>query len=120
MSNLVFKTNDFVFPAIGWKYYKSLKKKAVEQEFSWSGLVISLSIAFFIVIISALALNLLYQSLNNAGQNGRLLSEEENIYRLEIKNGLPALNNNYLYPELFNPAKETSYNTHLESSSVLS
>jgi hypothetical protein len=48
---------------IGWKYYNTIKKKAVEQEFSWSGLLISLSIAFFIVIVSALLLNFIFNSL---------------------------------------------------------
>lgn len=32
----------------GWKYYNTIRKKAVEQEFSRSGLLISLSIAFFV------------------------------------------------------------------------
>jgi hypothetical protein len=48
---------------IGWKYYNTIKKKAMEQEFSWSGLFLSLSIAFFIVIVAALTLSLFYQSL---------------------------------------------------------
>lgn len=48
---------------IGWKYYNTIRKKAVEQEFSWSGLFISLSIAFFIVIASALLLNFLNRSI---------------------------------------------------------
>jgi hypothetical protein len=57
------KTNNFPFDAIGWKYYHTLKKKAMEQEFSWSGLIISLSIAFFIVISSAIFLRFLYLAL---------------------------------------------------------
>ena len=44
-------------------YYNTILKKAVEQEFSRSGLIISLSIAFFIVIICAFSLNLVYQSI---------------------------------------------------------
>jgi len=48
---------------IGWKYYNSIKKKAVEQEFSWSGLLTGLSIAFFIVAISALMLKFILLSL---------------------------------------------------------
>jgi len=48
---------------IGWKYYNHIRKKAVEQEFSWSGLFISLSIAFFVVIAAAYLLNFLNSSL---------------------------------------------------------
>ena len=59
-------THDLPLEQIGWRYYNSIKKKAMEQEFSWSGLWLSLSIAFFIVIFSALALSLLYNSLSGA------------------------------------------------------
>jgi len=54
----------------GWKHGHNLKKKAVEQKFSWSGLLISLSIAFFIVIISAFLLNFINRSIitNKTGQ----------------------------------------------------
>ena len=45
---------------INWKQYNLIKKKAMEQEFSWSGLVLSLSIAFFIVIASAFLLSSFY------------------------------------------------------------
>ena len=45
---------------IGWRYYNHIKKKAMEQEFSWTGLVLSLSIAFFIVIASSICLSFLY------------------------------------------------------------
>ncbi len=51
------------FYYIGWKYYNKIRKKAMEQEFSWSGLFISLSIAFFIVISTAFFLNFIYQSI---------------------------------------------------------
>jgi len=51
------------FYYIGWRYYNKIRKKAMEQEFSWSGLLISLSIAFFIVISAAFFLNFVYQSL---------------------------------------------------------
>jgi hypothetical protein len=44
----------------GWKYYNTIRKKAVEQEFSWSGLFISLSIAFFIVVSCASILRFAY------------------------------------------------------------
>lgn len=61
---------------IGWKYYNTIKKKAVEQEFSLSGLFISLSIAFFIVIISALFLSFIFNSL----ENGERRQELTDIY----------------------------------------
>ncbi len=47
---------------IGWRYYNQIKKKAMEQEFSWSGLLISLSIAFFIVITVSYILSILNRS----------------------------------------------------------
>ena len=46
----------------GWKYYNSIKKKAMEQKFSWAGLLLSMSIAFFIVAITAYSLSLLHIS----------------------------------------------------------
>ena len=75
------QANCFNLEHIGWKNYNTIKKKAMEQEFSWSGLLISLSIAFFIVIISAFVLNFINHSL----QAGRLKSEStgKNIYLLE-------------------------------------
>ncbi|MDD4271278.1 MAG: hypothetical protein PHF50_00550 [Patescibacteria group bacterium] len=66
---------------IGWKYYNTIKKKAVEQEFSWSGLLVSLSIAFFIVITSALFLSFIFNSIEAGRQNQGLVNE--NIYYLE-------------------------------------
>jgi hypothetical protein len=66
---------------IGWKYYNTIRKKAVEQEFSWSGLFISLSIAFFVVIVSALLLSFIFHSIitNQAQAN----SSNKKIYYLE-------------------------------------
>ncbi len=43
--------------------YRQFKKKAMEQELSWTGLVRNLSIAFFIVVISASCLNFIYNSI---------------------------------------------------------
>ncbi|MDD4901397.1 MAG: hypothetical protein PHS62_04860 [Patescibacteria group bacterium] len=51
------------FGQSGWKYYNSIGKKAMEQEFSWSGLFLSLSIAFFVITISAYTLSLINQAL---------------------------------------------------------
>lgn len=48
---------------IGWKQsYELLRKKAMEQEPSFSGLALSLSIAFFVTLLSANLLNVAYQS----------------------------------------------------------
>ncbi|MFA4941504.1 MAG: hypothetical protein WC582_02815 [Patescibacteria group bacterium] len=78
-TNILARENGFVF--IGWKSYNQIKKKAMEQEFSWSGLVISLSIAFFIVLISAQGLNIAYKSLEEAKMKGNFINQ--NIYYLE-------------------------------------
>jgi len=69
---------------IGWKYYNTIKKKAVEQEFSWSGLLISLSIAFFIVIASALLLNFIFNSLEGDNQS-QALAERTVQTNLSVK-----------------------------------
>ncbi len=77
------------FPAekigsFGWKYYNSIRRKAMEQEFSWSGLLISMSIAFFIILAASQALNLTYETITKA-KNKKVV--EEKIYYLEnIKN----------------------------------
>jgi hypothetical protein len=49
------------FGHIGWRHYNYIRKKAMEQEFSYSGLLVNLSIAFFVVIGSALALSSIYE-----------------------------------------------------------
>jgi cell division protein FtsX len=75
------QTNCFNLEHIGWKYYNTIRKKAVEQEFSWSGLFISLSIAFFIVIASAFLLSLVYHSIEVTKNQSGLANK--NIYYLE-------------------------------------
>jgi phage-related holin len=72
----------------GWRYYNIIKKKAMGQEFSFKtgGLAISLSIAFFIVIISAQLLNMTYQSFESSKNQGKII--EEKIYYLEGANRL--------------------------------
>jgi len=74
---------------IGWKSYNSIKKKAMEQEFSWSGLLISLSIAFFVVTVSALCLNFIFNSVKTNKQHQELAnkinySENANQVNLSI------------------------------------
>ncbi len=75
----------FGFGHLSWRSYNVIKKKAMEQEFSWSGLFISLSIAFFVVIASAMALNMINQTLVNKKQGAIKI---EKIYRLEKNNYL--------------------------------
>ncbi len=74
------KADYFNWQKIGWRYFHSIKKKAVEKEFSWSGLALTLSIAFFIVIVSAEGLNLIYQSIESPKTPPNI---EQRIYRLE-------------------------------------
>src|SRR5680860_378493 len=103
-TNTLSHRQDFAF--IGWKSYNSIKKKAMEQEFSWSGLVLSLSIAFFIVLTSAGALNLFYNSIQTNKNHQSFLNQK--IYHLESTNRinieLPALGSKYkkiIYPTLY-------------------
>jgi len=63
MTNTKIQANCLDFGHIGWKYYNQIRKKAMEQEFSWAGFFISLSIAFLIVIACAQGLNLIHQSI---------------------------------------------------------
>jgi hypothetical protein len=81
MENLTIPAHSIDFGHIGWKYYNKIKKKAMEQEFSWSGLILSLSIAFFIVMISAFLLSAVYKSLSAADISEKYF--HRNIYRLE-------------------------------------
>lgn len=95
---------------IGWKYYNSIKKKAMEQEFSWSGLVLSLSIAFFIVISSAFILSCIYNSFSlekNYSQNIK-----NKLYRIETVENSQNKNNtaDYLNIELLNSRQIKSAN----------
>ena len=88
------------FEHIGWKYYNNIKKKAMEQEFSLSGLLISLSIAFFIVVIAASGLNIAHKSLE-ASRNLNLLPG--NLYIFEGTHDYSL--NNYLNKEVINTEK---------------
>lgn len=54
--------------SLGWKSYQLIRKKAMEQELSWSGLVISLSIAFFLVAACALTLRFVATSIETNNQ----------------------------------------------------
>lgn len=46
------------FGHVTWRYYNQIKKKAMDKESGFTGLLVSLSIAFFIVISGAFGLNL--------------------------------------------------------------
>lgn len=84
-------SDDFLLDHSGWRYYNSIKKKAMEQEFSWFGFLLGMSIAFFIVVLAAFSLNFLYQSLNH----------EDNVLKQKIFR-LEAQNSNYLQIEMVN------------------
>jgi len=85
----------------GWRYYNSVKKKAMEQEFSWSGLILSLSIAFFIVITSSVILGLAYKSLEKINFMGKLSPVK--IYQMEGVNDYSV--ENYLQKEYLSKEK---------------
>lgn len=74
------KSNGLEFGQISWRYYHKIKKKAMEQEFSWSGFLVSMSIAFFIVVIASFGLNLMHQSVAAAHAKQKSV---QNIYQLE-------------------------------------
>lgn len=78
---------------IGWKAYNQIKKKAMEQKFSWSGLLVSLSIAFFIVLLSVTALNAFYQSIERSKEQEKFL--EKKVYQLESSQYMNLEANNY-------------------------
>lgn len=71
----------FLVGHIGWKYYNQIREKAVEREFSWSGLCVSLSIAFLIVIFSAQVLGFTYKSIEKAEKKELFI--KNHIYKLE-------------------------------------
>jgi len=81
MINVKTQANYLDLGNFGWKYYNSVKKKAMEQEFSWSGLILSLSIAFFIVIACAQGLSMVYQSIETTRMHRQTF--ESGIYQLE-------------------------------------
>ncbi|MFH0892140.1 MAG: hypothetical protein V1867_05160 [Candidatus Falkowbacteria bacterium] len=81
---------------ISWRYYNKIKKKAMEQEFSWSGFLLSMSIAFFIVVGGAFSLNLMHDSI----QNSQIMKQHNIIYILENSN------ENYLQADLLSEKLE--------------
>lgn len=102
MINTNISANGFYSKAISWKYYNTIKKKAMEQEFSLSGLLISLSIAFFIVVICAQILNFINQSIIKQQNYQQQLNYQ--MYRLENNTG-GAQNIDYLHKEYISSDK---------------
>lgn len=74
-------SNNSSYNFIGWKSYNCIKKKAKEQNFSWAGLFISLFIAFFIVLFSALGLRFFHDSVESAKRHKNFLNQK--VYYLE-------------------------------------
>lgn len=64
--NNIKMTKNSQLPLKRWESYKVLQKKVIEQEFSWTGLVVSCSIAFFVVVSSAFALGMICKSLERS------------------------------------------------------
>ena len=90
---------------VGWKYYSEIKKKAMDKEFSWSGLLISLSVAFFIVILASFCLHFIYISWEQT--NVRFFSQD-NLYLLEDMHN----NHNYIQIELLSSEKQEIIRNH--------
>ena len=81
MANASAKIESFHLQPISWKSYNHIKKKAMEQEFSWSGLLISLAIAFFVVIACAQGLKVIYHSVDTAAKTQS--TNTNFLYKLE-------------------------------------
>lgn len=65
MSNLsIPQSGGFSLSHIGWRYYSQIRKRAMDQEFTWGGLVLNLSIAFFIVIMTTFFLSFINHSVS--------------------------------------------------------
>jgi len=69
------------FKHIGWKYYNQLRKKVMDES-PVSGLFVSLSIAFFIVVFASSFLRICYISLEQAYAEEKL--PRDKIYQLEV------------------------------------
>jgi len=95
MENLELKADGFNIGHIGWRYYNKIAKKAMEQEFSWSGFLVSVSIAFFVVIMASSLLGGIYNSIEKTQYREKAM--KDNIYKLESTDGLSW--ENYLQPE---------------------
>ncbi|MFH1661957.1 MAG: hypothetical protein ABIA02_02590 [Candidatus Falkowbacteria bacterium] len=104
MTNTNMRAESFDFNQISWKSYNSIKKKAMEQKFSWSGLLVSLSIAFFIVVACAQGLNLIHESVLKAQARREQINDQ--LYRLEsFENNKILETANYIHKNYINSNK---------------
>lgn len=69
------------FKHIGWKYYNQIRKKVMDES-SVSGLFVSLSIAFFIVIFAASFFRICFLSIEQPGAGQKIIQEK--FYQLEV------------------------------------
>ncbi|MFA6106183.1 MAG: hypothetical protein WC745_00760 [Patescibacteria group bacterium] len=63
------------FGNVSWRYYNLLKKKAMDKESGMTGLLISLSIAFFIVVGGAEGLNLSFKMYTDVDKPAKTTEE---------------------------------------------
>jgi len=96
----IISADSFDFKHIGWKYYNQIRKKVMDKS-SVSGLVVSLSIAFFIVIFAASFLRVCYLSIEQSGAEQKFI--QERIYQLEVFDS--SSHNQYLQPTNLNKNK---------------
>ncbi len=90
------------FRHIGWKYYNQIRKKVMDKS-SASGLFVSLSIAFFIVIFAASFLRICYISIERSDVEQKIIQEK--IYQLEVFNNNQDSQIQYLQPGSMNRNK---------------
>lgn len=100
-TNIMLSAQRSNFNFVGWKACKQIKKKAMEQEFSWSGLFISLSIAFFVVFLSAYFLSTVYKSFTGAENNRIFINQETQQTKPESKFNLGLINKIFQIPTAF-------------------
>jgi hypothetical protein len=82
MSELILATaNGLDLRHIGWRYYNGIRKKVMDKS-SASGLVLSLSIAFFIIIAASAILRFTYVSMEQSGVKERFMQQK--MYQLEV------------------------------------
>jgi hypothetical protein len=97
--------------SFGWKSYTLLKKKAMEQELSWSGLIISLSIAFFIVAGCAATLRMFVTSIEAAKNESFQKNERviDSLYIVDSLFGIPTANAAAAIPYQAQVSKSTDF-----------
>lgn len=107
MSELILATaNGLDLKYIGWKYYNQIRKKAMDNS-SVSGLIISMSIAFFIVIAASTVMRFTYISLEKPGVEEKFI--QQRIYQLEVFSHINQ--ERYLQPGTVNREKIDSFSS---------